>query len=527
MAIEHWKPAVKQTRDEERILARLKTHRKLYAFFRLHRHEIFDDDFQKLLASAYRDTGAGAAPQLPAMMCMALLLQGYACVSDRDAVELTVVDARWQMVLGCLGATEPAFSQGGLQQFRDRLIAHDLDIKLLERTVDVARRAKFSGRKSLPKSLRVAMDSRPLVGAGRVEDTFNLLGHAARRIAECAAEMTGLSFEEVCQHSHAPVLLASSIKAGLDVDWNDPTQKVDALEDLFVQVNALAEWVGRTMGGNGLDGPITKYLTALQQVVDQNLDQENGRITMHQGVAPDRRISIEDEEMRHGAKSKSKRFNGYKEHIATDVDTGVILACAVTPANVPEQEAAPMLKADIEAHGNKLRELFIDLGYANSTIVAEIEAAGGEVICKPWPGQNSRGLFSKKDFSIQMRSKTITCPAGESEKFVLGSVVEFDAAACAACKLRPQCTHSSLEHGRTIRIADDEQRQRRLRRLLSTDAGRARHRERTVVEHRLAHVAQREGPRAWYRGTRKNTFQARRTSAIANLEVAQRAMLAS
>lgn len=113
---------------------------KLFAFLRLHRHEILDDDFQDLLASMYRDTGAGAPAAPPALMCMALLLQDYDGVSDREAVELTVVDARWQMVLGCLGATE----QGGLQQFRERLIAHNVDVRLLERTVEVARRARAS-----------------------------------------------------------------------------------------------------------------------------------------------------------------------------------------------------------------------------------------------------------------------------------------------------------------------------------------------------------------------------------------------
>ena len=502
MSVERWTPNVKPTAEEARILARLKTQ------------------------SMYRDTGAGAPPQPPALMCMALILQCYTGDSDREVVELTVDSDRWQMVLGCLRSTEPAFSQGGLPQFRERLIAHDLDKRLLERTVEIARRAKFSGKKTLPKSLRVVMDSRPLVGAGRVEDTFNLLGHAARKIAECAADMSGLSFAEVCHRSHAEVLLAPSIKAGLDVDWSDAVQKREALENLFIQVNALAEWVGRTMGGDGLDGPITKYLTALQQVAEQNLDEENGRVTMHQGVAPDRRVSFEDEDMRHGRKSKSKRFNCYKEHVAADGDTGVILACAVTPANVPEEEAAPMLKADIEAQGLTMHELSIDLGYANSSIVDDIENAGGDVLCKPWPSHNNRGLFTKKDFAIDLRAKTITCPHGEVEELVAGEVVEFDPEACGGCRLRAQCTHSASGRGRTVRLADDERRQQRLRKLQSTAAGRERLRDRTQIEHRLAHVSAREGPRARYRGTRKNTFNLRRTAAIQNLEVAHRAMVA-
>lgn len=54
---------------------------------------------------------------------MALLLQGHLGLPDWDAVETAVMDPQWQMVLGCLGATEPPFSQGALQGFRERLIA--------------------------------------------------------------------------------------------------------------------------------------------------------------------------------------------------------------------------------------------------------------------------------------------------------------------------------------------------------------------------------------------------------------------
>jgi hypothetical protein len=51
-------------------------------------------------------------------MAMAVLLQAYAGASDAEAVELTVVDLRWQLVLDCLGSNDPAFSQGALHDFR-------------------------------------------------------------------------------------------------------------------------------------------------------------------------------------------------------------------------------------------------------------------------------------------------------------------------------------------------------------------------------------------------------------------------
>ena len=131
MAIERWNPSRTYTRQENWLLKRLRRTRKLFAFLRDHRHEIFDEAMQVELESMYRDSGAGKDPVCPAMMAMATLMQGYLSVSDAEAVELTVVDLRWQMVLDRLGCEEPAFSQGALFEFRERLIRSDTDRRLL------------------------------------------------------------------------------------------------------------------------------------------------------------------------------------------------------------------------------------------------------------------------------------------------------------------------------------------------------------------------------------------------------------
>jgi hypothetical protein len=108
-------------------------------------------------------------------------------MSDAEAVEMTVVDLRWQLVLDRLGASQTAFSQGALSNFRARLIHHDMDRRLLDRTVTLALRTKEFDAKKLPKTLRVAIDSMPLEGAGRVEDTINL-AHAGRKLLAKAGE---------------------------------------------------------------------------------------------------------------------------------------------------------------------------------------------------------------------------------------------------------------------------------------------------------------------------------------------------
>jgi hypothetical protein len=362
--MERWRPSQTYTKQEQWILKRVERKRKLFGFLRRHRAELFNDEFQAQLESMYRDTGAGKEPKPPAFLAMVLLLQGFLGVSDGDAVEVAMLDLRWQMVLDCLGATEPPFSQGALQAFRDRLIAHDMDRRLLERTVELARATKEFDWKKIPKTLRVAMDSAPLEGAGRVEDTINLLAHSARKVVECAAGLLHWTPERVCREARAPLLLGPSVKAALDLEWSDPAQKASAVKSLTVELENLKNWLGTKLAEELKKPPLAEEVATLQQIMNQDLEPDpgGGGVKIRQGVAEDRRVSVEDPEMRHGRKSKSKRFNGYKRHIATDLDSGLILAGAITPANRPEEEAAPELQQDIALQGLKIAELYIDRG---------------------------------------------------------------------------------------------------------------------------------------------------------------------
>ena len=529
MTFERWLPRTDYSRREQILRRRLTRTGKLFGFLRDCRRELFSDDFQAELESMYRDTGAGREPVPPALLAMAVLLQAYDGVSDAEAVEMTVVDLRWQMVLDRLGSEEPAFGQGTLAAFRARLIRHDMDRRLLERTVELARTTKAFDFKKLPKTLRVAVDSSPLEGAGRVEDTINLLGHAARKVAMCAADLLGWPLERVAKEAGIPVLLEASIKVALDLEWSTPDAKSEAINILVKQLDSLDAWLRNKLPEEMSRPPLNDHVATLAQIRGQDLEPDpsgGGRTRIRQGVAPDRRVSVEDPEMRHGRKSKTKLFHGYKRHIGVDLDTTLILACAVTPANRPEEEAAPTLKADIDRQERAIAAWYCDRGYIASPVISDILDQGGEVICKPWVPRNGNH-FSKADFLINLRDRTITCPAGEVEPIDLGADVEFNPDACDRCELRDQCTTAAPGNGRTVTIADSEFLQQRLRRLTKSRTGRARVRERVAVEHSLAHLSRRQGRRARYRGLRNNLFDVRRTAAVQNLEVVHRRLSAN
>ena len=171
-----WRPPVEPSPAELAVIKAVRR-AKLFVFLRQHRHELFDEQFQAELAEAYEDKVKGQPPVPPAKLALATILQAYAGVSDDEVIEATVMDRRWQLVLDCLDAGHPPFSKGTLVAFRARLIERNLDRRLIERTVEMAARTKGFGA----AALRAALDSSPLWGAGRVEDTCNLMGHQRKR----------------------------------------------------------------------------------------------------------------------------------------------------------------------------------------------------------------------------------------------------------------------------------------------------------------------------------------------------------
>ena len=278
--------------EESRVAQKLHRIGKFYAFLREIRHELFDEAFQAELSAVYHPRGTAPVP--PALLAMVTLLQAYDQVGDAEAVVSAEVDRRWQLVLGCLGTAHAPFSQGVLVKFRARMVAHDLDRKLVDRTVALAKqRGGFGWQK-----LRAALDSSPLLGAGRVEDTWNLIGRALRTVVTCAAKSLGVPRTHVEQAAGLTLLRGPSLKAALDIDWSDPLAQAEAWARLLGEVERLEQWVA-TQAALTDAAAVQAALTALHQVVRQDLepDPTTGGLRIRRGVAVDRQPSLGDPEM--------------------------------------------------------------------------------------------------------------------------------------------------------------------------------------------------------------------------------------
>jgi hypothetical protein len=320
-----------------------------------------------------------------------------------------------------------------------------------------------------------------------VEDTLHLLGHALHQAVGLAAQALGTCAEAVVAD------------AGLRWQhWLEPQH---------------------TLAGQA--PPIKEVMETITQIITQDTepDPEGGpggrRIKKH--VAPDRRISLEAQDMRHGRKSSAKTFHGFKEHFAVGLDSKVIREVVVRPANEPEHEAVELLAETLE-QAPGLRQLDIDLGYMASPRMAQWVEQGVDIIARPWP--QGGPLFTKNNFTLDFVGMQVTCPGGQSVPMVPGKPVQFPAAACDACALRGQCTKATCGQGRSLSIREDEPFQQKLRAKMKTQRGRASLRKQTAVEHTIAHQVAHQGRRARYKGVRKNQFDGRRHAPVSNLQVA-------
>ena len=519
-----WRPPVEPSPAEAAVMRRVKR-AKLFVFLRETRHEIFDEGFQEELGTLYSDSRLGHPPVPPAKLALATILQAYTGASDEEAMEAMVMDRRWQLVLGCPDAEEPPFSKSTLVAFRKRLIEHEMDRRLVERTVEVAALRRSFGH----KALRAALDSSPLWGAGRVEDTYNLLGHALKKALGVIARQQGRGLAEVAEEAGAPVLTrARSLKAALDLDWDDAGERAQALLRVLEALESVEAHLNDDLPSREDEREQQPEAIGIarrvreQDVLFPEAEEAGVAPVLRRGVARERLVSVEDPQMRHGRKSRSVRFSGYKRHVLKDLDTGLVRAVGVTPANAPEAGVTESIASDLARQpDSELSELHIDRAYLSSSLVRE-RPQELEVYCKAWRVTNG-GRFPKTEFSLDWERELMRCPAGVVMPFEVGGVVRFPKKTCQACPLRERCTKST-SGGRSVSVHPDERLLGELRERQRTPAGRKKLRERVGVEHSLAHIGRWQGDRARYRGVRKNLFDLRRSAVVHNLHVIARTM---
>ncbi len=233
------------------------------------------------------------------------------------------------------------------------------------------------------------------------------------------------------------------------IDWDDADARAAWLKRIVGYSRSLLEGIDGTAL---VDGHVRKASSLLVKILNQDITEGvDEKPQIKEGVAPDRIVSTEDPEMRHGRKSSSKRFDGYKVHVAEDIETQLITDVEVTPGNVHDSEPVEeMLAESCERLGESPGELLGDSYYGGTDLRVAMAAHGTRVIAKlPDACNRNKGCFSKADFDSDLSAETVTCPAGHTtetyswRREARGRRIRtyrFRADTCNACPLKAQRT---------------------------------------------------------------------------------------
>jgi hypothetical protein len=150
------------------------------------------------------------------------------------------------------------------------------------------------------------------------------LGHALRKAVGMLARQQGRELAAQAAEAGAPLLGGPSLKAALDCDWDDPVVRAGALVQVLAALEAVEAHVAAQAESPTRTAAQASVAVA-QQVVAQDVEaRADGTVALRNGVAAERRISVEDPDMRHGRKSRTQLIDGYKRHVLRDLDSGLL-----------------------------------------------------------------------------------------------------------------------------------------------------------------------------------------------------------
>jgi IS5 family transposase len=240
-------------------------------------------------------------------------------------------------------------------------------------------------------------------------------------------------------------------------------------------------------------------LLALIAGQDVEPGDEDGTWRIAQRVAPNRVISVVDPQARHMHKSRSEYRDGYKAHVAVEPDTGIVTGASLTPASAGDGPAGVKLLNDEDGR----REVYADSAYGSGEARAEIRRRGHDAVIKPIPLRPAvPGGFTRDDFVVDHRGRTVTCPGGHTVPISPSGAATFGAR-CHGCPFRSQCT--TARDGKTVRVRDHDNELVYGRQAWQDPVVQAHYRRhRPMVERTIAWLVARGNRRVPYRGVDRN-----------------------
>ena len=347
---------------------------------------------------------------------------------------------------------------------------------------------------------------------GAVQDTVRLLGDGLARAGRWYASATSRPLKDVAAEWKVPLLLAKSTKGHHSIDWRNADARATVITELADAAVRVSELVGATpkLAAGYKGRQALELCVRLLRVVEQDLEQDDqGRMIIARRVAENRLVSLRDPSARHGRKTRSQSFEGFKLHALGDLVSGLIAAVFVAPANVADNAPMHKLVARAKRAGAEITCLLGDTAYGPARDRVRLWEEQGVRVIAPVPSRTTvAARFPKEAFTIDFALGTATCPNNVTTSSTTlvkaqradepATAFHWPRSACAACPLLERCCEKGRKT-RTLTLHPFEQELRAAKDAWAQQDVRTEYRPRAQFE-RVNHLLVRHGgrqARAW------------------------------
>jgi hypothetical protein len=175
-----------------------------------------------------------------------------------------------------------------------------------------------------PPAVAGGLGIQPLVGGRMGGRQVHLLGHVLRKALSVTARQQGWGLAAAAQAAGTELLSGRSLKAALDLDWDDPAERAPALTMVLSALEAIETHTAQVTTGAQTTAAVAAHLATAHQVQAQDVTTNvQGTPCWRDGVVRDRRSPVEDGELRHGRKTQSRLCDGYQRHVLSNLDSGL------------------------------------------------------------------------------------------------------------------------------------------------------------------------------------------------------------
>ena len=460
----------------------------------------------------------------PEKMLRAEFLQYHYELSDREMEERARYDLAFRWFLG-LGAMDEAFEFSAMSEFRTRL-GPEMHKTLFDRVLDRLKEEGLVTEKEPQNtdSTDVAANVARLGTSGLIHRAAAGLVRTVEKASPAGGEAVRKEVFRTKEDDGEP---REQSRNEVEARRSDLQRAVDIAQRSVAAAHAWVEGKeGLAISPEGR-GRITGAVELVERILAENVEvkrNEKGEDEAHEldEKAGDKLVSVVDKDARHGAKSKTKKFIGYKAHVAV-TDQDVITRVEVTPGNSADGRQLTPIRDGMERdHGLRPEKMRADSAYGTGENIRDMERRGTMLVAPLANGGRPSGGFPKEQFIFDAERGVIVCPAGKESIWsrhreqLHGTIHEFSLRDCGPCPLKAQCTKARV---RAIFISDYEPAFERMRTYLKTDDGKRDRKLRSERERVFEEMKDRHGMRkARYWGLAKMRIQAYMTAIVVDIK---------